>query len=60
MGTDDSSSAIPAAIDWLVNSLGHNINIGDQNDREAVGNALIKDLRNTSSCVSTGSIIAKC
>jgi hypothetical protein len=41
-------------------SLGHDINFGNQKDREAVGNDLIRDLRNSGACTQTGSRIPTC
>ena len=41
-------------------SLGRDIDFAKQGDREAIGNALIKDLRNSGACATTGSRIPTC
>ena len=47
-------------LDSVRKGLGHNIDFGNQKDREAVGNGLIKDLRSSGGCTVTGSRIPVC
>ena len=48
-------------LDSVTNKLGRPIDFGKQSDREAIGNALIRDLRNSGACdAPTGSLIRRC
>lgn len=47
-------------ISGVVRDLGRPIYFGNQSDREAIGHALIKDLRRSGACTTTGSRIPTC
>lgn len=47
-------------LDGVERGLGRSIDFGKQSDREAIGNAVIKDLRRSGACTSTASRIPTC
>jgi RHS repeat-associated protein len=47
-------------LDSVENRLGRAIDFGKQSDREAIGNALIKDLKSSGACSLTGTRIRSC
>ena len=47
-------------IDGVEKKLGRPIDFGNQSDREAIGNALIKDIRSSGACGKTGGNIKSC
>lgn len=56
----DSDKAYTRVLDGVEKSLGRAIDFGNQSDREAIGNALIRDLRSSGACSSTGTRIKSC
>lgn len=47
-------------LDGVEKGLGRSIDFGNQSDREAIGNALIKELRSPGACNSTGTRVKSC
>jgi len=56
----ESDARYNRVLDGVVKGLGRSIDFGNQGDREAIGNALIKDLRSSGACTQTGSRIPTC
>jgi RHS repeat-associated protein len=59
-GGHPADRAYNRVLDGVEKGLGRAIDFGKQSDREAIGNALIKDLRSSGACTSTGSRIKSC
>jgi RHS repeat-associated protein len=55
-----SDKAYNRVLNGVEKSLGRPIDFARQGDREAIGNALIKDARNSGDCTQTGSRIPTC
>jgi hypothetical protein len=47
-------------LDKVRQSLGRDINFANKSDREAIGNAVIKEIRASGGCEVTGSRIGSC
>ena len=58
--TNSSDRAYNAVLSGVAKSLGRAIDIGRQGDREAIGKALVQQLRNSGACTVTGSRIPRC
>ncbi len=56
-GTDKAYSQI---LDGVRKSLGHQIDFANQKDREAIGNVLVKHVRETGGCDVTGDKVTGC
>lgn len=55
-----SDQSYVRVLNKVENKLGRAIDFGNQLDREAIGNALIKDIRSTGGCSKTGTRISQC
>ncbi len=60
LATFQSDKAYGRILGGVEKSLGRAIDFGKQSDREAIGNALIKDLRQSGGCTTTGTRISQC
>ena len=60
LATFQSDKAYGRVLGGVEKSLGRAIDFGKQSDREAIGNALIKDIRSSGGCTVTGSRIPQC
>jgi hypothetical protein len=56
----ESDHQYQRALSEVRTTLGRNIDFANQNDREAIGNQLIQDLKLSGACTPTGSHIARC
>ena len=56
----ESDARYNRVLDRVEEALGRAIDFGKQSDREAIGNALIKDLRDSGACTVTGTRIRSC
>lgn len=56
----ESDRRYTAILDGVRADLGRNIDFSNQSDREAIGNALIKEVRSSGGCSETGSRIKRC
>ncbi|WP_234446945.1 RHS repeat-associated core domain-containing protein [Luteimonas sp. MC1572] len=59
-GSHPADRAYNRVLDGVEKGLGRAIDFGNQSDREAIGNALIKDLRSSGACTTTGTRIRSC
>lgn len=59
-GINSHDSAYNAVVVSVAKALGRPIDFGNQSDREAIGKALVRELRNSGACTVTGSRIPKC
>ena len=55
-----ADKAYNRVLDRVEKGLGRSIDFGKQSDREAIGNALIKNLRSSGACTATGTRIRSC
>jgi hypothetical protein len=55
-----TDKAYLGVLDGVRKQLGHNIDFSRQSDREAIGNALIKHIRETGGCDVAGDRIQNC
>jgi RHS repeat-associated protein len=58
--TYPSDRSYMRVVDGVRKDLGRDINFAKQSDREAIGNALISQVRNSGGCTPTGSRVARC
>lgn len=59
-GLNSSDRAYNSVLAGVAKSLGRAIDFGKQSDREAIGKALVQQLRNSGACTVTGSRIPRC
>ena len=55
-----SDASYQRVLDGVRRDIGRNIDFSKQSDREAIGNALVGELRNSGACTRTGSLIPTC
>ena len=59
-GINSSDRAYNSVLSGVAKSLGRAIDFGKQSDREAIGKALVGELRKSGACTVTGSRIPTC